>query len=107
MRILINFQPTSQKFPIKFKAAYRQLPIKFRSVDKQIPITFHSFQRVSVFEHVEHYDGDYFVTPRVDEQTLETDSKLMLDDLTVKAIPYYDTTNAAGGSTVYIANTLS
>ena len=107
MRILIHFQTTSQKFPIQFKTANRQIPIKFKTANRQIPITFHSFQRVSIFEHVEYYDGDYIVTPGVDGQTLETNSKLMDDDVTIKAIPYYDTTNPAGGSTVYIAAALT
>lgn len=48
------------------------------------------------------YSGDYGVTPTIDGQTLETAQKLMKDDVTVKAIPYFDVGNTSGGSTVYI-----
>ena len=47
------------------------------------------------------YDGDYEVTPRVESQTLNTRSKAMRDDLTILAIPYYETSNPTG-KTVYI-----
>lgn len=50
----------------------------------------------------ETYSGAYTVTPSSSEQTLETASKLMEDDVTVKEIPYYDVSNTSGGSTVYI-----
>lgn len=50
----------------------------------------------------ETYSGEYTVIPSSSEQTLETASKLMEDDVTVKQIPYYDVGNNSGGSTVYI-----
>ena len=55
-----------------------------------------------------HYDGDpyegpYIVTPLAwQQQTLETKDKLMQDDVTVLEIPYFETTNPQGGSTIYI-----
>lgn len=48
------------------------------------------------------YMGDYEVTPKVDAQVLPTAQKLMTQDLTVKAIPYTESTNSAGGTTVTI-----
>lgn len=48
------------------------------------------------------YDGPYEVTPAVDKQIMPTDQKLMTDDMTINAIPYYDVSNTSGGSTVYI-----
>lgn len=51
----------------------------------------------------EVYEGEYEVTPKVEEQTLETKEKFMTDDVTVHAIPVFEVTNAAGGLTVYIA----
>lgn len=50
----------------------------------------------------EIYDGEYVVTPKTYEQTLETEDKLMLDDVTVLSIPYYKTSNIQDGYTVYI-----
>lgn len=48
------------------------------------------------------YDGEYTVTPRVYAQTLATRYKTMRENVTVLEIPYYETTNPQGGSTVYI-----
>lgn len=52
----------------------------------------------------EAYVGDYEVTPKAYlDQTLETQGKLMTDDVTVFRVPYYETTNLFDGKTVYIA----
>ena len=48
------------------------------------------------------YTGSYTVTPSVSESSVHTAQKYMEDDITIKAIPYYDVSNTAGGSTVYI-----
>jgi hypothetical protein len=48
------------------------------------------------------YEGEYTITPETSAQTLPTAHKRMQDDLTVLAIPYYETTNETGGNTVYI-----
>ena len=48
------------------------------------------------------YEGPYSVTPKVDAQSLETRDKYMKNDVTIKAIPYYNVSNTSGGSTVYI-----
>lgn len=51
----------------------------------------------------EIYDGEYTVTPRPYEAViLETQSKVMTDDVTVREIPYYTTTNLSGGYTAII-----
>lgn len=47
------------------------------------------------------YEGDYIVTPRIHAQTLNTKNKLMKDNVSVLAIPYYETSNLSG-KTVYI-----
>lgn len=52
----------------------------------------------------EPYEGPYDVTPKVTAQTLKTAQKLMRDDVSVRAIPYFDVSNPAGGNTIYIAN---
>ena len=48
------------------------------------------------------YTGDYDVTPRLHAQSLDTDGKLMEDDVTVYEIPITHTTNPTGGLTVLI-----
>lgn len=52
----------------------------------------------------EPYEGPYDVTPKVTAQTLKTAQKLMREDVSVRAIPYFDVSNPAGGNTIYIAN---
>lgn len=52
----------------------------------------------------EIYDGDYVVIPKVTEQMLPTAEKFMEDDVTVKSIPYFNVSNTAGGSSVYIGS---
>lgn len=49
------------------------------------------------------YTGPYTVTPKVEAQTLETAQKLMTDDVSVKAIPYYEMDNKEG-TTVFIGS---
>ena len=51
----------------------------------------------------EPYEGPYDVTPKVTAQTLPTAKKLMQEDVSVRAIPYFDVSNPAGGNTIYIA----
>ena len=51
---------------------------------------------------VELYGGSYEVTPRLYAQSLDTDGKLMEDDVTVYEIPVTRTTNPTGGLTVLI-----
>lgn len=53
-------------------------------------------------EAYENYEGSYAVTPRAEEQYLPTKNKLMIDDIKVKAIPYVESNNNAGGTTVTI-----
>lgn len=48
------------------------------------------------------YAGDYDVTPNFERQTLKTRNRLMLDDVTVRAISVSRTTNPSGGKTIYI-----
>lgn len=48
------------------------------------------------------YDGEYEVTPRLYAQSLDTDRKLMSDDVTVHEIPVTRTSNPEGGLTVLI-----
>ena len=50
-----------------------------------------------------YYDGDYEITPHVQGQTLPTADKVMRQDVVILDIPYSETTNPDGGTTVVIA----
>lgn len=54
----------------------------------------------------EIYDGEYEVTPKTHEQHLATNQKFMEDDVTIKKIPYYETSNDYG-TTCYIAGDIN
>lgn len=54
-------------------------------------------------EENETYDGDYEVTSHPFESyELQTKDKLMVKNLTVSEIPYWETSNTSDGLTVYI-----
>ena len=51
---------------------------------------------------IDIYSGAYEVIPNTYVQILETDAKLMADDVTVYAVPYAEVSNPEGGYTVTI-----
>lgn len=56
-----------------------------------------------VAEDLPKYNGAYEVTPLANEETvLNTAQTFMSGDVTVRQIPYYETSNETGGDTVYI-----
>ena len=58
---------------------------------------------ISISDRIPSYNGEYEVTPQCDDAVvLPTSGKAMKGDLTVKSIPYYETTNLSGGYTVII-----
>ena len=60
---------------------------------------------VAVYNDAPVYKGEHVVIPKADAQTvLETAEKLLLENITVTKIPYYETSNSAGGDTVYIGS---
>lgn len=52
------------------------------------------------------YSGAYDVTPEIEEQTLNTSDKLMLDDVKIRAIPYYSVSNKYNGETIIIGGNI-
>ena len=58
--------------------------------------------RIGKAEPLPSYTGEYVITPLpFVSQTLETRGKSMIDDVTVREIPYYETSNISG-KTIYI-----
>lgn len=49
------------------------------------------------------YAGSYLVTPAAGKQTLDTDNKVLLSDITINEIPVVEVTNDSGGTTMIIA----
>jgi hypothetical protein len=48
------------------------------------------------------YTGPTDVTPQIIGQTLPTQNTLLKKDISISAIPYYETTNLSGGYTAII-----
>ena len=59
-------------------------------------------QLTEVGKEYEHYAGNYDVVPGRDGTVLETQDKVMDDDVTVHPIPFFRVSNPAGGNTCYI-----
>lgn len=89
--------------PVKFENAAKKIDVKFSHTVQNVGANFGEVQTVTEYVGGKPYEGDYVVTPKVEEQTMPTKSKVMLDDVTVKAIPFFETSNTSGGTTVYIA----
>ena len=90
------------------KAQFNQrnilLDTKFSSNDMRLDADFADFQKVTVRENIDPYTGDYEVTPKVSAQTMPTAQKYMTDDVQIKAIPFFETSNQSNGQTVYIGS---
>lgn len=87
----VEFTETSSRFDLIFGESSAEFSVDFGEIN-----TIHS-GGVS-------YKGDYTVTPKVTEQILPTANALLKEDIFVKSIPFFDVSNLAGGSTVYIGN---
>ena len=59
-----------------------------------------------VIVNVEMYKGQYEVTPKLEEQVLNTKNKTLNKDMTIKSIPIHETRNDSGGYTLHIAKEL-
>jgi hypothetical protein len=60
--------------------------VQFKTSQEFTP-QFKEFQRISVIEDLETYDGVLSVTPSNEAQVLPTGQKFMLDDIIINPIP--------------------
>ncbi len=88
------------KFDVRFAQNDMRICVKLDSDDSRFSADFSDYQEV--VKVGETYKGAYSVTPAIGMQTLPTAQKYMEKDLTVNGIPYYQTSNASNGETVYI-----
>lgn len=44
----------------------------------------------------EKYKGLYDITPTIDKQELQTEKKVMIENLTIESIPFYEVANPTG-----------
>ena len=90
-------------FDIEFNENDMSLDVEMKEKMEPFCLDFGDIQTVTK-AYDEYYDGDYEVTPKITLQTLETKNKIMTDDVVIKGIPYFETSNESGGNTIYIGD---
>ena len=94
LRIDISLSESVQQYDLQVRNNYESIDLASSEV---INVTIND---------VPAYEGNYVVIPETSSQTLETKDKKMLDDILIREIPYYETTNIQNGITVFIADSL-
>lgn len=70
----------------------------------QQEITGNIAEGIGTEKYYDPYEGQYSITPLAFQDIiLPVKDKRMLEDIRIKQIPYYETSNLSGGNTVYIA----
>lgn len=72
------------------------------SVNSTVKIEFDVGVEIGKAGRLPDYDGEYEVTPRLEEQILPTKDKSMIDDVTVDPIGVLRVSNPSGGLTCTI-----
>lgn len=90
------------RFDMSFAGRDQRIDVQLHADDQHFDAAFSSFQQATNVMELEPYTGEYAVTPAVEAQTLHTAQKRMQEDLIIREIPYYATSNPQKGETVYI-----
>lgn len=81
------------------------LKVEFSENTATFKANFGEIYGVSEDNKAQIYDGEYVITPSTkDEQILKTGQKMMVADVKVKKIPYFEVSNNANGTTVTIGS---
>jgi hypothetical protein len=88
---------------VKFAENSQHLATQFAETAEPLGVDFGEVQNVTEYVGGEKYDGDYIITPKIEEQMMPTKDKVLTDNVVVKSIPIYRVTNQTGGTTIYIA----
>lgn len=97
------------EIPVGYHDGNGSVAIAYEEKEKLIPdnirkdITILGVEGAYESQKYETYDGKYNVTPKTQEQTLETENKLMEKNIKIEKIPYYEVSNPEGGTTFIIA----
>lgn len=90
---------------VQFEELDQSIDVEFRGNEKKtLDVSFGEFQQVTEYVGGKEYKGDYVATPTTEEQVFKTKGMVLLDDMTVKSIPFFNVSNTSGGNTVYIAS---
>ena len=94
------------RFYVTFQELDKKLDVDFRTRNENIKVDFEHLQVVSNNVVVDHYKGDYTVTPKVEKQELATRQKFLTENVKIKEIPFFEVSNTEGGQTVFIGKEL-
>ena len=98
MNFTVTFNEQNTSFITTFEESKQNFDVIFSDVQ---------IVEIPVAEDVEIYKGVYNVTPKVESQTLDTANKFLQRNVEVFAIPFYETSNNAGGHTAYIGSEIT
>ena len=91
-----------QTFDAELNATRQTLGARLNATRQTFVADFGKVQHLTEFVGGEPYTGEYAVKPKVEAQTMPTRLKIMLEDVTIHAIPYAEVTNNANGTTATI-----
>ena len=92
------------KLKVRFSESANKIPITFGETAQRLSASMGEVHTVTEYIGGEKYTGAYEVTPKVEAQRMATKDKVLVDDMTIKAIPFFNVGNTSGGSTVFIGN---
>lgn len=87
------------RLDVQFSSGTEALKVEF-SKGNDFDVDFG--QLTEVGKEYEHYGGDYDVVPGREGTVLETQDKVLDDDVVVHPIPFFKVSNLSGGTTCYI-----
>lgn len=102
MVLQVRFAETMQRLDAKFDEIEKVLPVEFDENIQCFEALFSEVQHVTEYVGGEIYEGNYTVIPKAEDQSLPTRKKVMVQNLTVAEIPFFDVSNTSGGTTIYI-----
>lgn len=77
----------------------KALPV-LEGILSEVPTIYGELSDVVAYKS---YTGDYRIIPLFGQDiTLQTENRVLKDDMVVKQIPYFETPTPDGGTTVYI-----
>lgn len=88
---------------LAFEAAFVEETPQFSAKFMKTQPLKAKFGEIQTVTDGDWYEGKYTIIPSPENQVLETQGKTMKNDVTVKSIPYYETSNFSG-ITVYIGS---
>ena len=94
------------KLDIKFDIDNMEIDAEFSENHMELDADFGEIIRVKEYVGGEAYKGQYEVTPTVKGLTLPTKERVLEEDIKILEIPFFNVSNTAGGSTVYIGRSL-